>query len=50
MPGSEFQSLEVIGIEVGKSAGSIFVQFDSEGVLIIRKQLVSRKEGFRGDN
>ena len=32
---------------VGVSAGSIFIQFDSEGV---RKPRVSSKDGFRGDN
>ena len=32
MAGSEFQSLEVIWDKrVGVSAGSIFIQFDSEG-------------------
>ena len=35
---------------VGESAGSIFIQFDSEVVLSIRKPRVSSKEGFRGDN
>ena len=35
---------------VGESAGSIFIQFDSEGVLSVQKLRVSRKEGFRGDN
>ena len=33
---------------VGESAGAIFVQFDSEGVLGVRKPRVSSKEGFRG--
>ena len=33
MAGSEFQSLGVIGMNgVGKSASSVFIQFDSEGV------------------
>ena len=51
MTGSEFQSLEVIGIKrVGESARSIFIQFDSKGVLSVRKPLVSSKAGFRGDN
>ena len=31
-------------------AGSIFIQFDSEVVLSVRKPRVSSKEGFRGDN
>ena len=35
---------------VGESAGSIFIQFDSEGVLSVRKTRVSSKEGFRRDN
>ena len=47
MAGSEFQSLEVIGIRVGESARSIFIQFDSKGVLSVRKLRVSSKEGFR---
>ena len=51
MAGSEFQSLEVIGIKrVGESAGSIFIQFDREGVLSVRKPRVSSKEGFGEDN
>ena len=52
MAGSEFQSLEVIGIDkrVGESARSIFIQFDSKGLLSVRKPRVSSKEGFRGDN
>ena len=45
MAGSEFQSLEV-----GKSAGSVFIQFDSEGELSVRKPRVSSKDGFRRDN
>ena len=32
---------------VGERARSIFIQFDSEGVLSIRKPRVSSKEGFR---
>ena len=32
----------------GESASSIFIQFDSEGVLSVRKPRVSRKDGFRG--
>ena len=49
MAGSEFQSLEVIGIKkVGESDRSTFIQFDSEGVLSVRKPRVSSKEGFRG--
>ena len=49
--GSEFQSLEVKGIKrVGVSAGTIFIQFDSEGVLSVRKPRVSSKDGFRRDN
>ena len=32
---------------VGESAGSVFIQFDSEGVLSVRKPRVSRKDGFR---
>ena len=35
---------------VGESAGSIFIQFDWEGVLSVRKPRDSRKEGFREDN
>ena len=35
---------------VGESAGSIFIQFDSKGVLSVRKSRVSCKEGFRGGN
>ena len=35
---------------VGVSAGSIFIQFDSEGVLSVRKTRVSSKVGFRRDN
>ena len=35
---------------IGGSAGSIFIPFDSEGVLSDRKPRVSRKEGFRRDN
>ena len=36
---------------VNVSAGSIFIQFDSEGgVLSVRKPRVSSKEGFRRDN
>ena len=46
MAGSEFQSLEVIGIN--ELASSIFIQFDSEGVLSVRKPRVSRKESFGG--
>ena len=34
---------------VGESAGSIFIQFDSDGVLNVRKPRVSSK-GFRRDN
>ena len=33
---------------VDESARSIFIQFDSEGVLSVRKPCVSSKEGFRG--
>ena len=36
--------------KVGVSAGSIFIQFDSEGVLSVRKPRVSSKDGFRRDN
>ena len=51
MAGSEFQSLEVIGDKrFGVSAGSIFIQFDTEGVLSVRKPRVSSKDGFRRDN
>ena len=51
MAGNEFQSLGVKGIkELGVSAGSIFIQFDSEGVLSVRKPCVSSKGGFRRDN
>ena len=32
---------------VGESARSIFIQFDSEGVLSVRKPHVSSKEAFR---
>ena len=35
---------------VGKSARSNFIQFDSKGVLSVRKPRVSSKEGFRRDN
>ena len=35
---------------VSVSAGSIFIQFDSEGVLSVRKPRVSSKDGFRRDN
>ena len=35
---------------VAVSAGSIFIQFDSEGVLSVRKPRVSSKDGFRRDN
>ena len=35
---------------VGESAGSVFIHFDSEGVLSIRKTSVSSKDGFRADN
>ena len=35
---------------VGESARSVFIQFDSKGVLSVRKPRVSSKEGFRGDN
>ena len=35
---------------VGVSAGSILIQFDSEGVLSVRKPRVSSKNGFRRDN
>ena len=35
---------------VGESARSIFIQFDSNGVLSVQKPRVSSKEGFRGDN
>ena len=35
---------------VGESAGSILIQFDSKGVLSVRKPRVSSKEDFRGDN
>ena len=31
---------------VAGRAGSIFIKFDSEGVLSVRKPRVSRKEGF----
>ena len=50
MVGSEFQSLEAIGIKELAKALSIFIQFDSKGVLSVRKPLVSSKESFRGDN
>ena len=48
MARSEFQSLEVIGIKELEKVRSIFIQFDSEGVLSVRKPRVSSKEGFRG--
>ena len=32
-----------------KSAGSIFIQFDSDGVLSVLKPRDSSKEGVRGD-
>ena len=35
---------------IGESAGSIFIQFDNEGVLSFRKPRVSSKESFSGDN
>ena len=35
---------------VGVIAGSIFIQFDIEGVLSVRKPRVSSKDGFRRDN
>ena len=35
---------------VGESAHSIFIQFDSKGVLRVRKPRISSKEHFRGDN
>ena len=35
---------------VGESARSIFIQFDSKGVLSVRKPRVFSKEGFRRDN
>ena len=35
---------------VGVSAGSIFIQFHSEGMLSVRKPRVSSKDGFRRDN
>ena len=35
---------------VGESAGSIFIQFDSEEVLSVRKPRVSSKDSFRRDN
>ena len=35
---------------VGVSAGSIFIQFDSEGVPSVRKSRVSSKDDFRRDN
>ena len=35
---------------VGERACSIFIRFDSEGVLGVRKPRVSRKEDFREDN
>ena len=51
MAGSEFQSLEVKGIkELAKAPVSIFIQFESEGVLSVRKPFVSCKEGSREDN
>ena len=51
MAGSEFQSLGVRDKRdkrVGESAGSVFIQFDREGVLSVRKSGVSSKDGFRG--
>ena len=51
MAGSEFQSLEVIGIkELAKALVRFLSDFDSKGVLSVRKPRVSSKEGFRGDN
>ena len=35
---------------VGETPGSIFIQFDSEGVLSVRKARVSRIEDFRNNN
>ena len=37
-------------ISRGEDGGSIFIQFDSKGVLSVRKAHVSSKDGFRGDN
>ena len=37
-------------IRFGESVGSIFIQFNNEGVLSVWKPRVSRKVGFRGDN
>ena len=48
MAGSEFQTH--MDKCVDESARSIFVRFDSKGVLSVRKPRVSSKEGFRGDN
>ena len=48
MAGSEFQSLGVIGIKVDESARSIFIQFDSKGVLSVRKPRVSSIERLGG--
>ena len=37
-------------VPVSRGHCSIFIQFDSKGVLSVRKPRVSSKEGFRGDN
>ena len=50
MAGSEFVSGGHRDKRVGESAGSVFIHFDSEGVLSVRKPCVSSKDGFRGDN
>ena len=40
----------ISGGQRDKRVGSIFIQFDSEWVLSVRKPRVSSKDGFRGDN
>ena len=51
MAGSEFQSLEVIGIkELAKALVRFLSNLTAKGVLSVRKPLVSSKEGFKGDN
>ena len=50
MSGSEFVSGGHRDKRLGEIAGSIFIQFDSEGVLSVRNPRVSSKEGFKRDN
>ena len=49
--GSEFQSLEVIGInELAKALVQFLSNLIAKGVPSVQKPRVSSKEGFRGDN